>query len=101
MDAYVVLFLVIVIICWACYRRKLEKAAYGIAALDLGLRLFDVVSRNIGKNEVATFLAKWPNSLMSVADQYTKGLINVIISWMFVLLMIYFLFLIIRVFFKK
>ncbi len=101
MDAFVILFLVIVIVCWSCYRRKLEKAAYGIAALDIGLRLFDVISRNIGKNEVATFLAKWPNSLMSVADQYTKGFVNTIISWMFVLLMLYFLFLIIRVFFKK
>lgn len=101
MDAFVVLFLVIVIVCWSCYRRKLEKAAYGIAALDIALRIFAVISRHIGKNEVSTFLAKWPDSLLSVANQYTDGIINSIISWMFVLLMCYFLFLIIRVFFKK
>lgn len=101
MDAFVILFLVIVIICWACYRRKLEKAAYGIAALDLALRIFDFISNHIGKNEVASFLGRFPNNLLWVADRYMDGIIYTLVAWMFVLLMAYFLFLIIRVFFKK
>ncbi len=101
MDAFVILFLVIVIICWSCYRRRLEKAAYGIAALDLGLRLFAFISTHIGKNEVATFLGRFPDSLLWVADKYMDGILYTLVAWMFVILMIYFLFLIIRVFFKK
>lgn len=101
MDAIVILFLVVVIICWACYRRKLEKAAYGIAALDVALRIFYFISTHIGSNEVATFLGRFPNSLLAVADKYMDGFLYLLVAWAFVLLMLYFLFLIIRVFFKK
>ncbi len=101
MDAFVILFLVVVIICWACYRRKLEKAAYGIASLDLALRIFAFISQNLGSNEITNFLGKFPNSLLGVADKYMDGILYTIVAWAFVLLMMYFLFLIIRVFFKK
>lgn len=101
MEAFVILFLVIVIICWSCYRRKLEKAAYGIAALDIGLRIFAFIASHIGKNEIAVWMSKCPNSLLAVADKYLDGFIYLLVAWMFVILMIYFLFLTVRIFFKK
>ena len=101
MDAVVILLLVIVIICWACYRRKLEKAAYGIASLDLFLRIVAFISANIGKNELSIFLEKFPNSLLATADKYLNGGLYLIIAWLFVLLMIYFFILTLRIFFKK
>lgn len=101
MEAFVILFLVIVIICWACYRRKLEKAAYGIASLDISLRIFAFIATHIGNNEIATWMGKCPDSLLAVADKYLDGFIYTLVAWMFILLMIYFLFLTIRIFFKK
>ena len=101
MDAFIILILVIVIICWACYRRKLSTAAYGIAALDLFLRIVDFISRNIGSNDVARFFAKFPNSILAVADHYTNGTVYLILAWSFVILMIYFLALTIISFIKK
>ena len=101
MDAFIILFLVVVIICWACYRRNLEKAAYGIAALDIALRIFAFIGSHIGTNELSAFFAKWPNSLLAVTDKYMDGFLYSLIAWIFVLLMVYFLFLIIRIFFRK
>lgn len=101
MEAIVILLLVVVIICWACYRRKLEKATYGIAALDIFLRVVAFISSNIGKNEISSFLGKFPNSLLAVADKYLNGILYILIAWAFVLLMVHFFILTLRTFFKK
>lgn len=101
MDAFIILVLVIIIICWACYRRKLSTAAYGIAALDIFLRIIDFISRHIGHNEISRFLGNFPNSILSVTDHYTNGTVYLILAWSFVILMIYFLVLTIISFIKK
>ncbi len=101
MEAILILLLVIVIICWACYRRKLEKATYGIAALDIFLRVIHFISVNIGDNELSSFLVKFPNSLLAVADKYLDGFLYTLIAWLFIALMIHFFILTLRIFFKK
>ena len=101
MDAFIVLLVVIIIICWACYKRKLSTAAYGIASLDLLLRILDFIVKNINVKAVSNFFKPWPNSLLSVAAKYTSGMVYSIISWSFIILMIYFLVLTLIIFFKK
>ena len=101
MEAIIILLLVIVIICWACYRRKLEKATYGIASLDIFLRIVSFISVNIGENELSSFLGEFPDSLLSVADKYLNGFLFTLIAWAFVILMIHFFILTLRIFLKK
>lgn len=101
MDAFIILLIVIVIICWACFKRKMSTAAYGIAALDLFLRIISFISSNLKNSTISPFLSKFPNNLLWVADKYTDGTVYIIISWAFILLMIYFLFLTIVSFIKK
>ena len=101
MDAFIVLILVIIIICWSCYRRKFSTAAYGIAALDLILRILNFIAHNLKVKAIQDFFAPWPNSILSVADKYTNGLVFAILAWSFVILMIYFFVLTLRTFFKK
>ncbi len=101
MDAFIVLLVVIIIICWACYKRKLSTAAYGIASLDLLLRILSFIVKNINVKAVSNFFRPWPNSLLSVAAKYTSGMVYSIISWSFIILMIYFLVLTLIIFFKK
>jgi len=101
MDAFVVVLLVIIIICWACYRRKLSKAVYGIAALDILLRIFAFIGAHIGGGAMASFFGGFPNSLLAVCDKYTNGIVYLILAWTFVILMIYFLFMTLAIFFKK
>ena len=101
MDAFVILVLVIIIICWACYRRKLSKAAYGIAALDIFLRIVYWIASQFKGGSVDAFLTRFPNNLLGVADKYTDGIVYLLIAWAFVLLMCYFLFLTLSIFFKK
>lgn len=101
MDAFIILLLVIVIICWACYRRKLSKAAYGIAALDIFLRIAYFIASQFKGGSIDAFLTRFPNSLLAVADKYTGGIVYLILAWAFVILMIYFLFMTLSIFFKK
>lgn len=101
MDAFIVLLVVIIIICFSCYKRSVQTAAYGIAAFDLLLRILNFVARNVKIKEVSSFFAPWPNSLLSVMYKYTRGMVYDILSWSFVLLMIYFLVLTLIIFFKK
>ena len=101
MDAFLVLLIVIIIICFSCYKRSLATAAYGIAAFDLLLRILNFVAQNLKVEAIANFFAPWPNSLLSVAAKYTSGIIYIIIAWLFILLMIYFLVLTIMSFISK
>ena len=50
---------------------------------------------------LSIFLEKFPNSLLATADKYLNGGLYLIIAWLFVLLMIYFFILTLRIFFKK
>lgn len=101
MDAFIVLLVVIVIICFSCYKRSIQTAAYGIASFDLLLRIVNFIASNIKIKEVSNFFSPWPNSLLSVIYKYTRGMVYDILSWSFVLLMIYFLVLTLIIFFKK
>ncbi len=101
MDAFIVLLLVIIIICWSCYRRKMSKAVYGIAAVDIFLRIAYFIASQFKGGAIDSFLAKFPNSILAIADHYTDGIVYLIIAWAFVLLMIYFLFLTLSTFFKR
>lgn len=101
MDAFIVLLVVIIIICFSCYKRSIQTAAYGIASFDLLLRIVNFIASNIKIKEVSNFFSPWPNSLLSVIYKYTRGMVYDILSWSFVLLMIYFLVLTLTIFFKK
>ena len=93
MDAFVILFLIILIVCWACYERSLSKAVYGIAAIELFLRIVYFIKTNIGLNSFSEFLGYLPSNLLNgIIDKYTAGFINIILSWLFLLIMILFLF---------
>ena len=101
MEAIIILLLIIVSICWACYRRKLVKATYGIASLDIFLRIVNFISRHIGSYDVSEFLANFPNGILVVADKYLDGFFYAVIAWAFVFLMTHFFVLTVRLFFKK
>ena len=101
MDVFIILILIIVIICWACYRKRISTAAYGIASLDIFLRIIDFLSKHIGKNEIANVLGKFPNNILSVAAHYTKDTVYLCLAWTFVILMIYFFVLTVMSFIKK
>jgi len=101
MEYYVIMLLSFFIVCWACYKRKLIKAVYGLASLEIMLQLFYFVANNIGKKVDTAFISKMPNSLLAVADKFTSGVIYSLIAWAFAILMFYFLFLTIKLFLKK
>jgi len=101
MEAVIVLILVILIVCWACYKRRIIKAVYGIAALEIILQLFNLIANNIGENAVSKFMLSFPESLMAVAYEHTNTIIYKGLVWLFVGLMLIFLFETIKTLHKK
>jgi hypothetical protein len=101
MEFWLILFLEVFVICLACYRRKLVKAVYGIAALEIIMRLFAFISLNIGKNGLATALGKFPDSTLVLIDKFLDGVFYDILAWAFVIIIAYFLVETLRIFFKK
>jgi len=101
MDGFAVLGIVLVIVCWACYKRKIIKAVYGIASVEIVLQLCNLLARNLGDNAVSRFLLSFPNSVVAVAGEHTRGIAYDIIVWAFIGLMLIFLYETTKTFFKK
>ena len=98
-DVIVVLALIIVAFCWF---RKFSKLVYAVAIIDIFLRLIHYISANIpikGFNKWVS--AIFPNSIPGLLDNYMNGILLTVFIWIYVVLMVVFLFYIIRAFVKK
>ena len=101
MEAFTVLGIVLVIVCWACYKRKIIKAVYGIASVEIILQLCNLLARNVGDNVISRFLLSFPNSVVTVAGEHTSGIVYDVIVWAFIGLMMIFVYETTKTFFKK
>ena len=53
----------------------MSAAAYGIAALDIFLRIINFIALNLKIKAISDFFAPWPNSLLAVVSKYMSGFI--------------------------
>lgn len=82
--------------------RKFSSFVYGVAIIDILLRILDFIKYNINIKEVTLFIDKYfPSSVLSVINKYSSGTINDILAWAYVIIMSIFLFYTIRTFIKK
>lgn len=99
MDAFIIIILILMILFWY---RKFSKGVYGVAMIDIFLRIIAFISVNIGKNQLSNFLASYfPNNLLEVIDKYADGILYDVLAWLYVGIMICFLFYTARIFIKK
>lgn len=73
MDAVIVSLLVVAVICYACYKRKFSVAVYGIATIDLFLRIVNFIIWHYFKGTQNDFFAKMPGSIYALIDKYLDG----------------------------
>lgn len=82
--------------------RKFSSFVYGVAIIDIALRILEFIKYNINIKEVMTFINKYcPSSVLSVINKNTSGTINDILAWAYVAIMSIFLFYTIKTFIKK
>lgn len=99
LDAIIVVALIIVSFCWF---RRFSKFVYAFAIIDIFLRLLNYIANNIGIKEFAKWVNNiFPNSIPDIINNYTNGIVCVILEWIYIGLMVFFLFYIVRTFLRK
>ncbi|MBQ6476853.1 MAG: hypothetical protein IJI43_00205 [Bacilli bacterium] len=97
-----IILIVIVIIALTMYFKHFSAFVFSVAIVDILLRILTFIKNNIGLKELSSFLRKYfPDSIFAIIDRYTKGDINVVLKWLFVIIMIIFLYYIIKTWIKK
>lgn len=99
MDAFILLVIIVFLMCWY---RKFSKVVYGIAMIDIFLRIVDFLTHNLYIRELSDFANKYlPKSIHSVINNYLEGIPAIILVWAYVIIMCVFLFYTARIFIKK
>ena len=99
MDGIIVIILIVI----ACvYFRRLDKGVYSVAIVDLFLRIFNYLIKNIKIDGVTNHLNKYmPESIPSIINKYTDGVVTDLLIWVYVIVMAIFLYYTIIAFIKK
>ena len=75
---------------------------YAIALIDIFFRLIHYISANIGiKGFYGWVRSIFPSSIPGLLDNYMNGIVLTIFIWIYVVLMVVFLFYIVRTFIRK
>lgn len=93
-----IVFLVVVV----CYSKKFQTYIFGFAATDIFFRILNFLKNNIPISGIKGELSKYvPKSIPSMIDKYTNSTINMLLMWAYVIVMIIFLYFIVKIFIKR
>lgn len=99
MEVVIVLALIALI---AAYFKNVKSLVYGIAVIEIFLRIMSFLKSNLGIKSVANFISKYfPNSIPEIIGKYSSGIIYTILIWLFVICMAWFLVYIVIYLFKR
>lgn len=98
-----IIFFVLLILVMLKYN-KFHSYVLFFAIIDIALRILTFVRGNIPIREVSKFIGDYlPNSLLDLINKYTSNwdMVNLILRWVYVVIMTIFLYYIIKIFIKK
>jgi hypothetical protein len=94
--------IIVIVLALIMYFRHFSAFVFSIAIVDILLRILTFIRLNIGKNALSAFLNKYiPVSIPGIITKYTTGTIADILVWIYVIIMIIFLYYVIKIWFKK
>jgi hypothetical protein len=100
-DLIVLIVLIIVVI---MFFKRFSSFVFFMAIVEIFLRILTFIKNNIGLPDVAAIINKYiPENIFTIIDKYTSTipLLNIILKWLFVLIMAIFLSYIIKIFMNK
>jgi hypothetical protein len=100
-DLIVLIVLIIVVI---MFFKRFSSFVFFMAIVEIFLRILTFIKNNIGLPDVAALINKYiPENMFTIIDEYTSTipLLNIILKWLFVLIMAIFLSYIIKIFMNK
>lgn len=96
----IILLILIIIVCF--YFRNFYKIVNAVAIIDIFLRIFYYIIRNVEINGISNYIEKYlPESIPVIIRANTAGLLCNILVWLYVVTMTIFLIYIIKLFFTK
>lgn len=98
-DLIVLIILVLVVV---MFFKRFSSFVFLMAIIDISLRILTFIKNNIGLSDVSALIGKYvPENIFSIINRYSSGIFNTILKWAFVIIMIFFLSYIIKIFIKK
>ncbi len=96
----VVLIVAIVIV--VIYSKRFQTYIFGFGMIDILFRILNIINGFIPVKEIRTFIDTYiPASVPGVINNYTKGILNTVLIWVYVIIMAIFLYYIVRIFVKR
>lgn len=98
MDAIIFIILLLVVI---FFFKRVSNTVFFIAIVDIFLRILTFIRDNTFV-ELKKFIGKYfPENIPHIISKYAKGDLYLILVWIYVILMIVFLYYVIRIFIKR
>lgn len=97
-----IIVLVLLIAGIIMYSRHFSSFVFITAIIDILLRILYFVRTHVGLPDFNKFVSTYfPESIFGIIDKYTGGDINIILKWIFVIIMMFFLYYVTRIWLKK
>ena len=84
------------------YSKRFQTYVFGFGMIDMIFRILNIVKGYIPKKDIVTMINTYiPLSVPEVINKYTNGMISMVLTFIYVLIMSIFLVYIIRIFIKR
>ena len=91
-------FIIFVVI----YSKRLQTYIFGFGMIDIIFRILNIIKGYIpNKKTIALINSYIPPSVPDVINKYTDGMISMVLTFVYVIIMAIFLFFIIKLFIKR
>jgi len=98
----ILIIIVISIIAVGLFFKDFKSVVYFIGILDIIFRLFHKFSSLIKVKEITNFVNTYiPNSIESIINNYSSGILNIILIWILFFIYVYFVYYLIKYWIKK
>lgn len=101
--AYVDLItLAVLIVIVVIYSKRFQTYIFGFGMIDILFRILNIINGYIPFKQIKTIISTYvPESIPSVINKYTKGVVNMGITFIYVIIMAIFLYFIVKLFIKR
>ena len=101
--AYIDLIVLIVLIVFVIiYSKRFQTYIFGFGMIDILFRILNIINGYIPVKEIRTFIDTYiPASVPSVINKYTSSTFNIVLIWVYVVIMAIFLYYVVMVFVKR
>ena len=84
------------------YSKRFNTYIFGFGAIDIIFRILNIINEYIPVSEIRNFINKYvPASVPDVIRNYTNGTFEIVLIFVYVVIMAIFLYYIIKIFIKR